>query len=196
MTAAAGVAARLSLPAAAAGIVYGSMPSDVATDPDPRPLHVRLSAAPVIHDAGRAGRALADLTRRCEAEIGLAELGALIGNPHVRDLLAGIFGASPYLTALIERDPESLQRALAGNPERRFADLLAEMGAAARCRRHECRRHAHPAPLQGGGGAPYRAERHRRGVAGDDGNAPPLGGGRRGGLRGRALPVPAGPGQG
>ncbi|MFZ1104542.1 MAG: bifunctional [glutamine synthetase] adenylyltransferase/[glutamine synthetase]-adenylyl-L-tyrosine phosphorylase [Hyphomicrobiaceae bacterium] len=106
------------------------MPSDVATHPDPRPLHARLSAAPVIHDAGRAGRALADLTQRCGAEIGLAELGELIGKPHVRDLLAGIFGASPYLTALIERDPESLQRVLAGNPERHFADLLTQMGAA------------------------------------------------------------------
>jgi glutamate-ammonia-ligase adenylyltransferase len=106
------------------------MPSDFASDADPRPLHARLSAAPVVHDAGRANRALGDLAQRCGAEAGLADLGGLIAVPAVRDLLAGIFGASPYLTALIERHPESLERALAAPPERRFADLLAEMGAA------------------------------------------------------------------
>jgi glutamate-ammonia-ligase adenylyltransferase len=99
-------------------------------DPDPRPLHTRLSAAPVVHDTARAHRALGDLAQRCRAEAGLAELGGLLAAPAVRDLLAGIFGASPYLTALIERHPESLQRAVVDSPERRFADLLAEMGAA------------------------------------------------------------------
>jgi glutamate-ammonia-ligase adenylyltransferase len=96
----------------------------------PDPLHARLSAAPVVHDAARADRALADLAQRCRSDAGLAELGGLIGAPRVRDLLAGIFGASPYLTTLIERHPQSLQRTLAGCPERRFADLLAQMAAA------------------------------------------------------------------
>jgi glutamate-ammonia-ligase adenylyltransferase len=108
------------------------MPTDHTRDQhDSRPLHERIVSAPVIHDGEPAGRALAELERRCGAEDSLAELGRLIAKPAVRDLLAGIFGASPFLTALVERDPLSLQRALADNPERRFSDLLAEMAAAA-----------------------------------------------------------------
>jgi [glutamine synthetase] adenylyltransferase / [glutamine synthetase]-adenylyl-L-tyrosine phosphorylase len=106
------------------------MPGDADDQVDPGPLHQRLVAAPVVHDAERAGRALTDLEQRCRVEASLSELGRLISAPAVRDLLAGTFGASPFLTSVIERDPESLQRTLAGNPERRFAELLADMGAA------------------------------------------------------------------
>jgi glutamate-ammonia-ligase adenylyltransferase len=105
-------------------------PSIAASICDPGPLHARISAAPVAQEAERADRALADLTQRCRIEAGLAELGRLIAAPAVRNLLTGILGASPYLTSLIERDPESLERTLAGNPEQRFAELLAEMAAA------------------------------------------------------------------
>ena len=52
----------------------------------------------------------------------------------VAGLLAGIFGASPYLTSLIERHPASLTDALARSPEDRFAALtraLADSVAAA-----------------------------------------------------------------
>jgi [glutamine synthetase] adenylyltransferase / [glutamine synthetase]-adenylyl-L-tyrosine phosphorylase len=41
----------------------------------------------------------------------------------VRDLLAGIFGASSFLTAVIERDPERLASALAATPEAHFEAL-------------------------------------------------------------------------
>ncbi|HEX5999775.1 MAG TPA: bifunctional [glutamine synthetase] adenylyltransferase/[glutamine synthetase]-adenylyl-L-tyrosine phosphorylase [Hyphomicrobiaceae bacterium] len=98
---------------------------------DPAPLHQRLAAAPVVHDAGRASGALADLAQRCAAEPQLAQLGRLVAAPAVRDLLFGIFGASPYLTGLIERDPVRLQRILASSPERRFAELVQELPAAA-----------------------------------------------------------------
>jgi glutamate-ammonia-ligase adenylyltransferase len=98
-----------------------------------RPLHERICAAPVIHDGGRATAALAHLAQRCAAEPGLAALGGLIAAPAVRDLLAGIFGASPHLTSLIERNPESLLRALSTTPERHFASLVkdVELGAGA-----------------------------------------------------------------
>jgi glutamine synthetase adenylyltransferase len=92
----------------------------MATDRSPDdegPLHERIAAAPPVHDGERAGRALADLGERCAGESQLADLGRLIEAPAVRDLLAGIFGASPYLTSLIERDPASLQRALLSPPD-------------------------------------------------------------------------------
>jgi [glutamine synthetase] adenylyltransferase / [glutamine synthetase]-adenylyl-L-tyrosine phosphorylase len=95
-----------------------------------RPLHQRLTLAPLFHDAKRAHGALADLEQRCSAEPGLAELGQLVAMPAVRSLLAGTFGASPYLTNLIERDPASLQRALTAAPEERFAQLVGELNAA------------------------------------------------------------------
>jgi glutamate-ammonia-ligase adenylyltransferase len=85
----------------------------------------------VAHNGAWAEDALAQLGQRCGGEPGLAELGVLIGTPAVRGLLAGIFGVSPYLTSLIERNPASLQRALSAAPEQRFADLVADLEAAA-----------------------------------------------------------------
>jgi glutamate-ammonia-ligase adenylyltransferase len=100
------------------------------TDADLRPLHQRISAAPVIHDPARAERALADLAQRAAADDALGNLGALIAVPSVRDLIAGILDASPYLASLIERDPLGLQRALTTVPEQRFAAIVAEMTGA------------------------------------------------------------------
>ena len=57
-------------------------------------------------------------------------MGGLIVKPEVRNLLTGIFGASPYLTGLIERDPVGLLRALSVSPEKRFATLVDEVAAA------------------------------------------------------------------
>jgi glutamate-ammonia-ligase adenylyltransferase len=45
----------------------------------------------------------------------------------VRALLAGIFGASPYLTSLIERNPSALLAALEQSPEQRFARLARDL---------------------------------------------------------------------
>ena len=93
-------------------------------------LHARIAAAPLVHDRGRAASVLADLTRRCGDEPELAALGALIAKAPVRDLLAGMFGASPYLTSLIERHPVSLLGALSTSPEERFAALTRDVAAA------------------------------------------------------------------
>jgi glutamate-ammonia-ligase adenylyltransferase len=84
-----------------------------------------------VHDRARADALLADLARRSGEEQGLAALGPLIAEPRVRDLLAGIFGASPYLTSLIERRPASLLAALSTEPEARFAALVRDLGPAA-----------------------------------------------------------------
>ena len=94
-----------------------------------RVLHARIAAAPLVHDHGRAASVLADLNRRCGDEPELAALGALIAEAPVRDLLAGIFGASPYLTSLIDRHPASLLGALSTSPEERFAALTRDVGA-------------------------------------------------------------------
>ena len=74
---------------------------------------------------------LGDLTQRCASEPELAALGPLIAAPPVRNLLAGIFGASPYLTSLIERHPTCLLAALSTPPEARFAALTRDVAQAA-----------------------------------------------------------------
>jgi len=99
------------------------------TKPDSSPLHQRISGAPIIHDGQRAASTLAHLTHRCSEDAGLAPLGGLIAEPAVRDLLAGIFGASPHLTSLIERDPASLLSGLSSSPEQRFAGLVDEVAS-------------------------------------------------------------------
>jgi [glutamine synthetase] adenylyltransferase / [glutamine synthetase]-adenylyl-L-tyrosine phosphorylase len=80
-------------------------------------------AAPVIHDGANAARLLAELERRCAEEQELAPLKALLAMEPVRNLLAGVFGASSYLASLIERDPARLMRMLADAPEEHFAQL-------------------------------------------------------------------------
>jgi [glutamine synthetase] adenylyltransferase / [glutamine synthetase]-adenylyl-L-tyrosine phosphorylase len=90
---------------------------------DHQPLHTRIVAAPVVHDRARAERVLAELAQRCSEEPELAALAPLVAARPVRDLLAGIFGASPYLTSLIERHPAGLLAALSTPPEARFAAL-------------------------------------------------------------------------
>ena len=94
------------------------------------PLHQRIVAAPVAHDGARAARVLAEIAARSAAEPALAPLGALLAAPAVGGLLAGIFGASPHLTNLIERDPGRLLAALAASPEERFAALCRDLTAA------------------------------------------------------------------
>ena len=87
-------------------------------------------SAPVVHDRVRASGVLADLTRRCSEEANIAPLGVLMTTPQVSKLLSGIFGASPYLTELIVRNPIALHDALAAAPEERFAALVGRMTSA------------------------------------------------------------------
>ena len=90
----------------------------------------RLRAAPILHDGQQAARVLADLALRAQQDASLAPLLAMIDRQPVRDLLAGIFGASSFLTALIEREPGRLCSALAAAPEERFDELCRAASAA------------------------------------------------------------------
>jgi len=99
-------------------------------EPAATSLGKRLGAAPVVHDRQQAARVLADLGERVRQDASLAPLAGVLDAVPVRELLAGIFGASPFLTALIERDPARLLRLLAVSPEARFEELCREVSAA------------------------------------------------------------------
>jgi [glutamine synthetase] adenylyltransferase / [glutamine synthetase]-adenylyl-L-tyrosine phosphorylase len=86
-------------------------------------LSARIATAPLVYDAERAKRVLGELEERCRSQAALAPLAAQLAKPPVRDLLAGICGASPYLTILIEREPAGLMRALIDPPEQRLVRL-------------------------------------------------------------------------
>ena len=103
-------------------------------DPDPPPaaehsasLHAQVVAAPHRHDPTRAQMAMADLQQAAGEIADGAVLLARLQAPPVRDLLLGIFGASPYLTGLILRDPARLLRTLDGVPGERLARLEANL---------------------------------------------------------------------
>ena len=83
----------------------------------------RLREAPIVHERRQAARVLAELAAHAQQDAALAPLAAGLTQARVRDLLAGIFGASSFLTAVIERDPERLASALAATPEAHFEAL-------------------------------------------------------------------------
>ncbi|HWB45687.1 MAG TPA: bifunctional [glutamine synthetase] adenylyltransferase/[glutamine synthetase]-adenylyl-L-tyrosine phosphorylase [Hyphomicrobiaceae bacterium] len=91
----------------------------------------RIAAAPVVHDTERAARILSELVARACDEPPLAPLVALLDAPPVRELLRGVFGASPYLSDLIARNPAALLETLAAAPETRFAALCRQASDAA-----------------------------------------------------------------
>ena len=71
-----------------------------------------------------------ELAQRCADEPSLGALGQLIAEPAVKNLLLGIFGASPYLTDLISRHPAALAEALTVAPEEHFSALVSRMRSA------------------------------------------------------------------
>ena len=77
---------------------------------------------------------LSRLIRPCGpvADHGLAERTLeAVGHVEGWVALAPIAGASPYLGALMRRDPQRLRRLLAGDPDQALAALVARVGAAA-----------------------------------------------------------------
>ena len=86
-------------------------------------LLARLREAPIVYDRQQATRFLDDLAQRVQQDASLGTLAGMLDQQSVRDLLAGIFGASSFLTALIERDPALLMRTLAAAPEQQFEEL-------------------------------------------------------------------------
>lgn len=90
-------------------------------------LAARIREHPVAQEAGRGRQELAALKERT-AEAGTAPVGAL-DDERVQDLLAGTLEHSPYLSTLINRDPQRLLEILSGVPEEVFEDATARLAA-------------------------------------------------------------------
>ncbi len=84
---------------------------------DLKPLWQRISETPIAFDARFADDRLAELITTAEAAADTPELPRLLADPHVRALLAGTLGSSPYLATLILRDGVRLARILSSAPE-------------------------------------------------------------------------------
>src|SRR5580704_17860386 len=93
------------------------------------PLGARIIEAPDSRADERVATALAQLREQASAAPELAPLAKLLDEPRVADLIGGILAGSPYLGALIERDPARLQRLLTRAPETRLAELSVELAA-------------------------------------------------------------------
>jgi [glutamine synthetase] adenylyltransferase / [glutamine synthetase]-adenylyl-L-tyrosine phosphorylase len=94
----------------------------------------RLTAAPLVHDDGRATREMAVLIDQVNAQPELSALSSLTQQPSVKALLSGVFSASPYLSRLIGRYPRELLRCLTSAPEalsKAYADELSTVLRAA-----------------------------------------------------------------
>ena len=96
----------------------------------PAPLAERIAETPLVADAESMARDLADLREAIAADPALAALGRLLDEPPVRDLITGVLGGSPYLTALIRRDPARLLRLLTRAPELREVELASDLEVA------------------------------------------------------------------
>ena len=92
------------------------------------PMFQQLCAAPVPFDRATAERDFAEL---CAAP-GMTEYREMLVQPACHALLLGVFGSSPYLTALIKRDPLALARILTTAPDALFATLKLELHAKTR----------------------------------------------------------------
>ena len=93
-----------------------------------KPLSARITQAPVIHDAERAQRVLADLA--AIEDPALAPLRARLAQPMVSELVAGVAGASPFLASLMEREPTLLLQILDSDPDALFTQFCAETESA------------------------------------------------------------------
>ncbi len=81
-----------------------------------KPLAALITASPVPHDPARAASERSDLLAIANETPDLANLSAILAAPKVSALLDGVFGCSPYLTALIRKRPHALLAALTSPP--------------------------------------------------------------------------------
>lgn len=87
-------------------------------------LYKRISDILPVYDRERAERSFEDLSAAINKNEKLSELGRLIdGEEKVRSLLASVCGASPYLSSLILRDPETLIQCLTLDPQNYLQQL-------------------------------------------------------------------------
>ncbi len=90
----------------------------------------RIAETPVADGSARVATELEALRQHSAADPGLARLGAMLAEPRVVDLIAGVASGSPYLQGLILRDLPRLQRVLASDPALHFEALTAELAQA------------------------------------------------------------------
>ena len=90
----------------------------------PLPLHQRLTTAP--------SASVADDDTRLDEIATAAAADGVLAVPQVRRLLRGALAGSPYLTALMRRDPARLVRVLEAVPEDRLAALERDAAALGR----------------------------------------------------------------
>jgi glutamate-ammonia-ligase adenylyltransferase len=92
---------------------------------DTSSLASRIAEWPLVasEDSGTAAASVQQFIDEAGDGAELAALRALVGQQPVRNLLAGIFAGSPYLSGLCRRDASRLQRFLTTAPEDEFSDL-------------------------------------------------------------------------
>jgi len=95
-----------------------------------RPFAERIGEAPIARDDARSLAAMQALRERAATDPDLAPLDTLLAQPRVSELLGGVFSGSLFLTGLIERDPQRLQRILLTAPETRLAQVQSDLAAA------------------------------------------------------------------
>lgn len=96
---------------------------------DLKPLWQRIIEAPIAFDVRLAADRLDELKFTGDGNADAAALPDLLDEPTVRALLAGTLGSSPYLSALILRDPARLARILSSAPEAHMQHLGAQLDA-------------------------------------------------------------------
>ncbi len=80
-------------------------------------LFERLREAPVAPEGGHGATAFTEFVSETTAAGAAPGLAELLKRHAVQNLLSGVFESSPYLSALVRRDPVRLLRCLASNPE-------------------------------------------------------------------------------
>ena len=91
----------------------------------------RITEAPRVYDAARGADALENLIESFSGAANLAPAAALLAEAtKLRDLLAAVFSASPYLASLALRDPILLADCILRDPEVHLAEAHAALAAA------------------------------------------------------------------
>jgi [glutamine synthetase] adenylyltransferase / [glutamine synthetase]-adenylyl-L-tyrosine phosphorylase len=91
-----------------------------------QPFAQQVVGAPLPFDVPSAERDFAELC------VALPEHAALFAQSACHKLLLGVLGSSPYLAALIKRNPAGLARMLTTPPEWLFTELMSELAVQAR----------------------------------------------------------------
>lgn len=86
-----------------------------------------LRAGPIDDEQGRGHQDVEALKAELASDPELTQLTAWLDVPRVADFLAGAFAGSPYLKALMRRDPRRLQRVLSCDPSQHLQDLSRQL---------------------------------------------------------------------